>query len=140
MHFDTWRLNMRPGIWLPAYIYSEDQDMPGSQDHGGSYKAETRIWGYNVGKGHAENEFTEVLVDDASAGEGQQRQGPGSGSRWRPSAPGSARPKTTWSSAWNAAACWPRPAKWTRCSTRSSTTLRSPTTLTFSPKSAAAFC
>src|ERR1035441_7060048 len=24
LHFDTWRLNMRPGVWLPAYIYSED--------------------------------------------------------------------------------------------------------------------
>lgn len=65
MHFDTWRLNMRPGIWLPAYIYSEDKEVQGVQK-GGSYKAETRIWGYNVGKGHAENEFTEVLVDDTS--------------------------------------------------------------------------
>jgi len=65
MHFDTWRLNMRPGIWLPAYIYSEDKEVQGVQK-GGSYKAETRIWGYNVGKGHAENEFTDVLVDDQS--------------------------------------------------------------------------
>jgi hypothetical protein len=66
MHFDTWRLNMRPGVWLPAYVYSEDRNTPGAKVRGGSYKAETRIWGYNVGKGHAENEFTEVLVDDAS--------------------------------------------------------------------------
>jgi hypothetical protein len=67
LHFDTWRLNMRPGIWLPAYVYSEDRDTPGAKVRGASYKAETRIWGYNVGKGHAENEFTEVLVDDESA-------------------------------------------------------------------------
>jgi len=67
MHFDTWRLNMRPGIWLPGYVYSEDRDTPGAKYRGGSYKSETRIWGYNVGKGHAENEFTEVLVDDASS-------------------------------------------------------------------------
>jgi hypothetical protein len=66
MHFDTWRLNMLPGVWLPAYVYSEDRDTPGAKMRHGSYKAETRIWGYNVGKGHAENEFTEVLVDDAS--------------------------------------------------------------------------
>ena len=58
---------MRPGIWLPAYVYSEDRDTPGAKFRHGSYKAETRIWGYNVGKGHAENEFTEVLVDDESA-------------------------------------------------------------------------
>jgi hypothetical protein len=67
LHFDTWRLNMRPGIWLPAYVYSEDRDTPGAKVRGGSYKAETRIWGYNVGKGHAENEFTEVLIDDDSS-------------------------------------------------------------------------
>lgn len=66
LHFDTWRLNMLPGVWLPAYVYSEDRNTPGAKVRGGSYKAETRIWGYNVGKGHAENEFTEVLVDDDS--------------------------------------------------------------------------
>jgi Peptidase family M48 len=66
LHFDTWRLNMTPGIWLPAYIYSEDLEPAHAKTHTGNYKAETRIWGYNVGKGHAENEFTEVLVDDAS--------------------------------------------------------------------------
>ncbi len=26
-HFDTWRLNMRPGMWLPAYVYSEESDL-----------------------------------------------------------------------------------------------------------------
>lgn len=67
LHFDTWRLNMRPGVWLPAYVYSEDHETPGAKVRGGSYKSETRIWGYNVGKGHAENVFTEVLVDDESA-------------------------------------------------------------------------
>jgi hypothetical protein len=67
LHFDTWRLNMAPGVWLPAYVYSEDLEAAHAKSHTGNYKAETRIWGYNVGKGHAENEFTEVLVDDSSA-------------------------------------------------------------------------
>jgi hypothetical protein len=66
-HFDTWRLNMRAGLWLPAYIYSEDYDRAGAKIKGGGYKAETRIWGYNVGKGHAEIEFTKIVVDDASS-------------------------------------------------------------------------
>jgi Peptidase family M48 len=66
LHFDTWRLNMTPGIWLPAYIYTEDLEPAHAKSHIGNYKAETRIWGYNVGKGHAGNSFTEVLVDEAS--------------------------------------------------------------------------
>jgi hypothetical protein len=66
LHFDTWRLNMLPGVWLPAYIYSEDLEPAHAKSHTGNFKAETRIWGFNVGKGHAENEFTEVLVDDST--------------------------------------------------------------------------
>jgi hypothetical protein len=67
MHFDTWRLNMRPGAWLPAYVYSEDRNPAGGRVKNATYKAETRIWGYNVGKGHAEHEYSEVLVDDQSS-------------------------------------------------------------------------
>ncbi len=67
LHFDTWRLNMLPGVWLPAYIYSQDLEPAHARSHVGNYKAVTRIWGYNVGKGHDESEFTDVLVDDASA-------------------------------------------------------------------------
>ncbi len=67
LHLDTWRLNMRPGVWLPAYIYTEDKAPTVSRVKGASFKAVTRLWGYNVGKGHAENEYTEVLVDDQSA-------------------------------------------------------------------------
>jgi hypothetical protein len=66
LHFDTWRLNMTPGAWLPAYVYSEDLEPAHAKSQSGNYKAQTRIWGYNVGQGHAENAFTEVLVDDSS--------------------------------------------------------------------------
>jgi len=67
LHFDTWRLNMRPGIWLPAYVYSEDHATAGAKVRGGSYKSETRIWGYHVSKADSANDFTEVLVDDLTA-------------------------------------------------------------------------
>jgi len=58
---------MAPGIWLAGYIYSEEMEQTRAKSHLGNYKAVTRIWGYNVGQGRAQNEFTEVLVDDASA-------------------------------------------------------------------------
>ncbi|MDR3763169.1 MAG: M48 family metalloprotease [Acidobacteriota bacterium] len=64
LHLDTWRLNMAPGAWLPAYIYTEDKLPSVSRVKGATFKGVTRLWGYNVGKGHAEKEFTEVLVDD----------------------------------------------------------------------------
>jgi len=63
-HFDSWRLNMGPNLWLPAYIYSEESDMKyGFPPHHLSFKAQTRLWGYNVRNGNRQDELTEVLVE-----------------------------------------------------------------------------
>lgn len=67
LHFDTWRLNVKPNVWLPAYIYSEDKIPAHRNASLGNYKSLSRIWGYNVGQGRGENEFTDVVVDDANA-------------------------------------------------------------------------
>ena len=67
-HLDSWRLNLIPGYWVPAYIYSEEGDFSsGSIDYGSkdkmAFKAQTRLWGYDLQKGAQDGEFTEVLVD-----------------------------------------------------------------------------
>jgi Peptidase family M48 len=63
LHFDSWRLNMRPGAWVPAYIYSEESDMKTSFGHALHFRAQTRLWGYDL-KGLNKNaEFTQILVD-----------------------------------------------------------------------------
>ena len=46
LHFDSWRLNLRPGIWLPAYVYSEATDLASGAGHM-HIKAQTRLWGYD---------------------------------------------------------------------------------------------
>ncbi len=62
-HFDSWRLNMRPGTWLPAYIYTEESDMKTGLAKGMHFKAQTRLWGYDL-KGLGKNEeFTQILID-----------------------------------------------------------------------------
>src|ERR1051325_7833071 len=48
-HFDSWRLNMRQGVWLPAYIYSEESHIDMGLVHDLTFKAQTRLWGYNLG-------------------------------------------------------------------------------------------
>ena len=30
LHFDSWRLNVQPGLWLPSYIYSQESDLKDS--------------------------------------------------------------------------------------------------------------
>jgi hypothetical protein len=62
-HFDSWRLNMRPGTWLPAYVYTEESDLKTGLTKTLHFKAQTRLWAYDL-KGLAKNEeFTQILVD-----------------------------------------------------------------------------
>jgi hypothetical protein len=64
LHFDTWRLNLQPGLWLPVYIYSEESDLTYHMDINHiRFKALTRLWGYNLPKTNQGAEFTDVLVE-----------------------------------------------------------------------------
>jgi hypothetical protein len=64
LHFDSWRLNLKPNLWLPAYIYSEQSDVQNGSGPA-HLKAQTRLWGYDL-KNMARNrneEFTQIVVD-----------------------------------------------------------------------------
>jgi hypothetical protein len=63
LHFDSWRLNMRPGVWLPAYVYSEESDMKYRMTQGLHFKAQTRLWGYDIKNLGRNDEFTSIQVD-----------------------------------------------------------------------------
>jgi hypothetical protein len=49
-HMDSWRLNLIPGYWVPAYIYSEEGDFSAGVKNKIAFKAQTRIWGYDLKK------------------------------------------------------------------------------------------
>jgi hypothetical protein len=62
-HFDSWRLNMRPGTWLPAYVYTEESNLKTGLTKSLHFKAQTRLWGYDL-RGLGKNEeFTQILID-----------------------------------------------------------------------------
>ncbi len=63
LHFDSWRLNMRPGAWVPAYIYSEESDMKTAFGKSLHFRAQTRLWGYDLKGLNKNEEFTQILVD-----------------------------------------------------------------------------
>jgi hypothetical protein len=66
-HFDSWRLNLRPGVWLPAYVYSEESNFKTGLSKNMHFKAQTRLWGYDLkGLGKSE-EFTQILIDSPDA-------------------------------------------------------------------------
>ena len=64
-HMDSWRLNLIPGYWVPSYIYSEEGDFSyGSKDKM-AFKAQTRIWGYDLKKNGQTDELTNISVDSS---------------------------------------------------------------------------
>ena len=64
-HFDSWRMNMQPGVWLPSYVYSEEtsrkHDLPPFIQP--RFKAQTRFWDYDEVHIKHQSEFTDVRVD-----------------------------------------------------------------------------
>src|SRR6202045_4718549 len=64
-HMDSWRLNLIPGYWVPTYIYSEQGDFSSGSKDKFAFKAQTRIWGYDLRKNNKEDELTQVLLDSS---------------------------------------------------------------------------
>ncbi|MBS1849546.1 MAG: M48 family metalloprotease [Acidobacteria bacterium] len=62
-HMDSWRLNLVPGYWVPAYIYSEEGDFSYGAKDKMAFKAQSRIWGYDLKKSDKEDELTSLRVD-----------------------------------------------------------------------------
>ena len=61
VHFDSWRLNVQPGLWLPAYVFDhESQGKSKPSDH---FKSQTRLWGYNITTARHEQEFSDLTID-----------------------------------------------------------------------------
>lgn len=63
-HFDSWRMNMQPGLWLPVAIYVEEsQRMEGNKTVG--LRAQTHFWGYSLTLPTRESENVSVEVEGA---------------------------------------------------------------------------
>jgi len=61
-HFDSWRTNVQPGMWLPTSFYVEETD-PRSPTNTLRFKALSYVWGYSlkVPDENAENTSLEVV-------------------------------------------------------------------------------
>ncbi len=63
-HFDSWRINVQPGLWLPAAVYVEETNRDeGSKSVG--LKAQTHFWGYSLKLPTRESENVSMTVEDA---------------------------------------------------------------------------
>jgi hypothetical protein len=65
-NFDSWRTNAGKNQWLPAFIYIEEGGVRGTKAKRPRFKAfraQTRLWGYDLGNVREEQELSKVLVE-----------------------------------------------------------------------------
>jgi hypothetical protein len=73
-HFDSWRLNTLGVRWMPAYIYTQESNSSDPADHGVWFKAQTRIWGYDVRNAGDQREFAKRLTDAATGADPKRHE------------------------------------------------------------------
>jgi hypothetical protein len=73
-HFDSWRVNVGPAMWVPAQIYVEEIGAPGRDGRAGTprFKAQTRIWDYAAAPANKLDELTSILIESGSAVKDQE--------------------------------------------------------------------
>lgn len=65
-HMDSWRENMRGDLWLPSHIYCEEGDLQYGLSRTLRFKSQTRLWGYNLKSAGHQEEFTQMVVENAT--------------------------------------------------------------------------
>jgi hypothetical protein len=65
LHFDSWRTNVQPGLWLPTYIYSQESDLKDFLGGNIRFKSQTRLWGYDLKNVGHSSEFTEITIESS---------------------------------------------------------------------------
>jgi hypothetical protein len=64
-HFDSWRTNVQPNLWLPTSVYIEESDSK-SVSHTLKFKAINHIWGYSLKVPTQESSNTSLEVVGAT--------------------------------------------------------------------------
>jgi len=64
MHFDSWRTNVQPGLWLPTAFYVEETAAL-DKEHSVATKAVGHVWGYVLKVAPSEAENTSIEVENA---------------------------------------------------------------------------
>ncbi len=62
-HFDSWRTNVQPGLWLPTAVYAEEHGPGIVADQAGFFRAQTWIWGYSLRQPASTSDNATVKID-----------------------------------------------------------------------------
>jgi len=67
LHFDTWRMNVAPRVWLPAFIFGQEFTLGDPTGKHVRFKSQTRLWGYDLKGATREQEFSKLTIDSPNA-------------------------------------------------------------------------
>lgn len=67
LHFDSWRLNVAPGVWVPAFVYVEEGNNSPKLAEKYHLKARVMLWGYEKKPGSHLDELSQITVDSGAA-------------------------------------------------------------------------
>ena len=67
LHFDSWRLNVQPGLWLPAFIFGQEANLKGFVGNQVRFKSQTRLWGYDLKNIGRQAEYSELTIESPTA-------------------------------------------------------------------------
>src|SRR5260370_14478295 len=62
-NLDGGRFTRTPGLWLPAYIYTEETNAQYSTVQAVSMKGQTRLWAYDLKHSGQQSEFTTMDIE-----------------------------------------------------------------------------
>lgn len=76
VHVDAWRVNVRPGLWVPSYVYCEETDLQGapSRARTARFKSHIRFWGYDPGRTAGSGQFTSIQIEPTVQDSAQSKQ------------------------------------------------------------------
>jgi hypothetical protein len=64
-HLDSWRVNVKPGVWLPGYVYFEETDYDDDRPkppQTPKLKGQMRLWGYELTDATAPSGFATIEI------------------------------------------------------------------------------
>ena len=67
-HVDSWRVNVRPGVWLPAYVYFEETDFDiyrTAPPRTPRMRGQMRLWGYELKNTIAQAAFAAIQIGES---------------------------------------------------------------------------
>jgi hypothetical protein len=62
-HFDSWRTNLQPGVWLPAAVYVEETH---GSDGEPDLRAQSSFWGYSLKLPTHESDNASIRIDNVT--------------------------------------------------------------------------